>query len=562
MTNASRGLSEFQKCDRQSAIYLLKITMHNHFYPKALVLQVACAFFHPTVLAQMAPSVSSDTEMSSSISKLTVLSADTALQDQVTPVNQMADVQPTDWAFQALQELVERYRCLAGYPNRSFHGNQTLSRYEFAAGLNACLNRISESLAAGTQDWQTKGDLEMLRRLQAEFIAELSTLRGRVDSLETHSELLESQQFSTTTKLRGSVIMAANTGGFGGNRIVDISGNQITASQPNTTILYRASLFLDTSFTGTDLLRILIEAGSEGINDNTAGFLEPTLGSVLDYSAKPPTGNTLGLSRLLYTFRPFQDFEVSAGPVITLTDFVDRNSYVNLSFQDFSTLAFVNNYVLFPISGLGAGGALKWKPRNSAFTLSAGYVAAEAQNPGNQGPVRAINPISRVLYPNSRGSSGLFGDTSQGIVELEYAPSKALAVRLQYAGGQVLDNRFDAIGVNLEWTLSSRFALFGRYGYSWYNDTAFGDLNPQYWLAGITIKDLFKPGAALGMAGGQPFIENQVGSGTQTNFEAFYRFPVNDNIHISPVVQVITNAGNQNSNDTIVTGTLRTVFSF
>jgi Carbohydrate-selective porin, OprB family/S-layer homology domain len=537
--------------------------MHSHFYPKALVLLAACAFFPPTVFAQMAPSIGSDTEMSSSISKLTVLSADTALQDQVTPVSQMADVQPTDWAFQALQELVERYGCIAGYPNRSFHGNQTLSRYEFAAGLNACLNRISESLAAGTQDWQTKGDLEMLRRLQAEFTAELSTLRGRVDSLETHSELLESQQFSTTTKLRGSVIMAANTGGFGGNRIVDIKGNQITESQPNATMLYRASLFLDTSFTGTDLLRILIEAGSDGIEDNAGGFLEPILGSVLDYSAKPPASNgRFGLSRLFYTFKPSRDLEISVGPDVRISDYVDRNSYANVSAKDFNTLAFVNNYILLPVSGPSAGAAINWTPGNGAFTLRATYVSAEAGNPGNQGPVRALSAISRVLYPNSRGSSGLFGDTSQGAVELEYSPSKALAVRFQYAGGQVLDNRFDAIGVNLEWTLSSRFALFGRYGYSWYNDTAFGDLNPQYWLAGITIKDLFKPGAALGLAGGQPFIENQVGSGTQANFEAFYRFPVNNNIHISPVVQVITNAGNQNSNDTIVTGTLRTVFSF
>ncbi len=41
-------------------------------------------------------------------------------------------------------------------------------------------------------------------------------------------------------------------------------------------------------------------------------------------------------------------------------------------------------------------------------------------------------------------------------------------------------------------------------------------------------------------------------------FEAFYRFLVNDNIHISPVVQVITHPGNQDANGKIFTGTLRT----
>lgn len=78
----------------------------------------------------------------------------------------------------------------------------------------------------------------------------------------------------------------------------------------------------------------------------------------------------------------------------------------------------------------------------------------------------------------------------------------------------------------------------------------------------MAVKDLFKPGALAGLAVGQPFVESRVSSGTQTNFEAFYRFPLNDNIHISPVMQVITNPGNQDTNGTIFTGTLHTVFSF
>jgi len=51
---------------------------------------------------------------------------------QVTSVNQLLDVQPTDWAFQALQSLVERYGCIAGYPDGSYRGNRALNRYEFA----------------------------------------------------------------------------------------------------------------------------------------------------------------------------------------------------------------------------------------------------------------------------------------------------------------------------------------------------------------------------------------------------------------------------------------------
>lgn len=66
---------------------------------------------------------------------------------QVTSVSQLRDVQPTDWAFSALQSLVERYGCIAGYPDGTYRGDRPLSRYEFAAGLNACLDRVNEFIA-------------------------------------------------------------------------------------------------------------------------------------------------------------------------------------------------------------------------------------------------------------------------------------------------------------------------------------------------------------------------------------------------------------------------------
>jgi porin len=73
---------------------------------------------------------------------------------------------------------------------------------------------------------------------------------------------------------------------------------------------------------------------------------------------------------------------------------------------------------------------------------------------------------------------------------------------------------------------------------------------------------LFVPKALAGIAVGQPLIENAVGNGTQTNFEAFYNFPFSDRLRVTPLIQVITNPANQEANGTIITGTLRTVFSF
>lgn len=70
--------------------------------------------------------------------------------DQVTSVSQLADVKPTEWAFQALQSLVERYGCVVGYPDKTYRGNQALTRCEFAAGLNAGLDRVLLDAATTT----------------------------------------------------------------------------------------------------------------------------------------------------------------------------------------------------------------------------------------------------------------------------------------------------------------------------------------------------------------------------------------------------------------------------
>ena len=83
-------------------------------------------------------------EVSEQVTTVAELSEETGSMGQVTSVSQFSDVQPTDWAFQALQSLVERYGCIAGYPNGTYRGNRAMTRYEFAAGLNACLNWVNE----------------------------------------------------------------------------------------------------------------------------------------------------------------------------------------------------------------------------------------------------------------------------------------------------------------------------------------------------------------------------------------------------------------------------------
>ena len=161
--------------------------------------------------------------------------SDYASEEQVTSVTQFSDVYPTDWAYQALSNLVEQYGCVAGYPNGTFRGNRAMTRYEAAALLNACLDRITEIT-------------DELRRLIKEFETELAILRGRVDGLEARVGELESTQFSTTTKLAGraSWFLGATKAKGGKSFERDSYNSQFGG----TSFSYDLALALKTSFSG------------------------------------------------------------------------------------------------------------------------------------------------------------------------------------------------------------------------------------------------------------------------------------------------------------------------
>ena len=168
--------------------------------------------------------------------------------DQVTSVTQFSDVYPTDWAYQALAGLVETYGCVAGYPNGTFRGNRAMTRYEAAALLNACLDRVTKVT-------------DELRRLMAEFETELAILKGRVDGREAKVGELEATQFSTTTKLKGYTTWIAGASKSG--RIWDETEEEYRDSEA-VTINYDLALNFLTSFNGTDLLTATLRAGNFG----------------------------------------------------------------------------------------------------------------------------------------------------------------------------------------------------------------------------------------------------------------------------------------------------------
>jgi S-layer homology domain len=115
---------------------------------KALILSAFTLLFAQSLTAQEIPVLLADPLEST-------LQTTPNSMNQVTSVSELSDVQPTDWAFRALQSLVERYGVASGYPDRTFRGNRAMTRYEFAAGLSRTLDRMDETLKATVGQYAT-----------------------------------------------------------------------------------------------------------------------------------------------------------------------------------------------------------------------------------------------------------------------------------------------------------------------------------------------------------------------------------------------------------------------
>jgi hypothetical protein len=492
---------------------------------------------------------------------------------QVTSVSQLSDVQPTDWAFQALQSLVERYGCIAGYPNGTYRGNRALTRYEFAAGLNACLDRVNEIIATATADLVTKPDLGTLQKLQEEFSAELATLRGRVDAVEAKTAQLEANQFSTTTKLQGEVV-AVVSDVFSGDRV-----NNAEITDKNTTLGARARIEFVTSFTGKDTLFTRIQ---------TNNILGPDIGTPeggLAFAGETGTTNA-EIDALYYQFPLGEKTQVIAiANAGAADDFTDT---VNIFDGDGGSGALSNfgtrNPIYYQMDGAGLGITHEFSDR---LALSLGYLANSANDPS--------------------ANNGLFSGGYGALAQLTVKPSDRFTVGLTYinaynqelgtgsnaanprtflgrvaqdltASEEPVDVPFssNSYGLQASLALSDKFVLGGWVGYTNARNlsTADGVVSRgkvDIWNYAVTLgfPDLGKKGNLAGIILG---VEPKVTSSsiseiprdrdTSYHIEAFYQYKVTDNITITPGIIWLTAPDHNTNNDDVVIGALRTTFSF
>ena len=489
--------------------------------------------------------------------------------NQVNNVSQLRDVAPTDWAYEALRGLTERYGCIAGFPNRTYRGNQALSRYEFAAGLNSCLNQIERLVAAS--ETVAREDFDTLNRLIREFEAELVTIGGRIQNLEERTAFLEDNQFSTTTKMTGEVV-------FGLASVLtgeDANGESIDR---NPVLGDRARLAFNTSFTGEDLLLTFFSASNFPFFSEDTGTFEGQIGYSED------SGNQLNLLTASYYF-PIGN---STTVVIEGTggfsyDFADTLNPLD-TFDDSGSgaISFFGNRNPIYNQVYGAGVGVNTQ-LGDLFELSVGYLAPDAADitEGNglfNGAYSALGQI--VFKPSDNFKLGLTyvnaynsSDTFTGTSLANFRTFTAAEL------GEAAPVSSNSYGIGASWQISDRLILSGWGGYI--NERVLSTLDGQIergdrdilnWGVTLALPDLFKEGSLGGVVVGMEpkVVESSVNipgfdsedDDTSLHIEAFYQYRVNDNIAITPGVIWITAPDADNDNDDIVIGTIRTTFTF
>jgi hypothetical protein len=575
----------------------MKKPLWNVFKLSPLVVAATFLAANSAVAAEVKAEVKED------VTSVTQLSQESNSMGQVTSVSQFSDVQPTDWAFQALQSLVERYGCIAGYPNGTYRGNRAMTRYEFAAGLNACLDRVNELIATATADLVTKEDLATLQRLQEEFSAELATLRGRVDALEARSAELEANQFSTTTKLTGEAIFALSDV-FGDNGAIGAATLRANPNAPerdldaNTTLSDRVRLNLLSSFTGKDQLQIRLQAGNVFSNNNNA-LGEASTGTNmtrLAFDGFNNNQNSVSIDKINYAFNLSDAIRIKVDA--NNGEYWENINNFNPVFSS-SGKGAISRYGRFsPIYRQGQGGSgatISFNP-NGALSASVGYLAGGRNNVSS-------NPLDK---------NGLTDGNYAALAQIAFQPTKAFNVGLTYArtyqnsaggvnlfestGSSIANNPFGSIatsanhyGVQATLRPSDNFILAGWYGYTDAEAQTGGTSTVNgvpitvnggdsatfnYWGASLALQDFGRKGNLLGFIFGQSprtasndanIAANGRGlrdTDTSYHLEGLYRVQLNDNISVAPGVLVIFNPEHNDRNDTIYVGTLRTTFSF
>ena len=499
--------------------------------------------------------------------------------EPITRVSDLRDIQPTDWAYGALKKLVNRLSCIAGYEDRTFRGDRNISRYEFAAALNACLQRMEKIAIERLPEYFTEQALAELDRLIKEFEQELLAVQTKTDNLESRVAFLEDNNFSPTTILRGEVVMQLASA-FGDKKAVSTGETPSENLDSVVTFGARTRLNLETSFTGKDLLRTRLEAS------NLSGYGVGVTGTQMTFlGVSSNTGNRVRIGQIFYRF-PLGD----KGQAYIAGARQSSSAFIPLLNRSNSISLFGFNNPLYDL-GFGAGGGLYYQ-FSDLIGAGATYYAGspDTPEPGKgffNGDFAALAQVTltpsdelgisftyaHFFTPVPRLTTNLTGFTGSIFAQLPFGLETATAS--------------DNFNLSLSYQVSDRLSLGGWVGYitttakstpadrDLGSDTVFllggseGD-KANIWTAALTASynDLGKLGSKLSFILGLPpkltnnDVPDREDKDTSLHLELSYNYPLTEKISLTPGILTITSPEHNDKNGAIVIGLVRTTFRF
>jgi Carbohydrate-selective porin, OprB family len=529
--------------------------------------------------------------------------------EQINQATEATEIQRSDWAYQTLAALSEKYNC-GNMPT----GTEALSREQFATSLNNCVQSMEQLVArrkpsraikkrrpaapavvappaptpevvpappeptpvappAPVEPAVSQQDLDQLKQLVQSFSTELQAVDGRIQAVDAKVTKLKDQSFSTTTKLVGEAIFAV-TGLAGG-----------PASATRTTIFSdRVRLNFRSSFTGKDLLLVRLQSrNSNSFAGAVATSASGTNMTRLGFEGSEENATTV--QRLQYQLPLAPTTKVFVETVGS--EFNDNYYTFNPEHQAAGTGAvtrFGRFNPVYRLSGEGAGIGIDHK-----FSPNLGFVLSYA--------VPRVGGLETVNQPTN--GNGLFNGSNVIFSQLTLKPSEDVNLGLVYAraynstgtgvsgatGSNIANNPFNGAP-----TSANHYSVLGSVNLSkdlilsaWggltqaTRETGGGTADIWNYAATLAVKDFGSKGSTLGFVVGmqpkltgnsvlfpnaQGVLTPRVDRDTSMHIEAFYKYKFSDNLYVTPGLLLLTNPESNSNNPTEYLGTIRTTFVF
>ena len=383
---------------------------------------------------------------------------------------------------------------------------------------------------------------------QAKFVQNYFSLSRQTSEQSKRIESLESEAFSPTTKISGEENIVL--GGIPNYRQSNGGSNGAA------TLNYDLRFFLDTSFSGKDLLRIRLR--SDNFNSLPFGSSNSNIFKLVKAS---DNNSGLRIDRAYYKFSLGEQWKLTIAAKAQINDvYAFKPTAYDSQILDLFNLA--------GAAGLynkttGPAIAVTWKQPVAKgrpyWTAAASFITGSNGSDSNYGLFNQQSALNGNLQIGYRSDNwGIAMGYRRGTDGTRVADANGTA-GTKLGSGESSNNL--GIGgywqpVNSGWMPSISLG----FGYTQNSTTDNNPPNSQSWALGLQWSDVLAAGNSAGFGIGQP--ANATGEGKKAwLYELFYRWQLSDNISTTAAVFLGTNAA-QTSEASNLGGVIQTQFRF